>query len=288
MSIGRRIRQYFHGGDLSGSAPNPVVVKIQSKAVASTAPSDGQFLKWVNANSQWEPANLGSVASDFTQNIAFSGDISPAQITADQNDYDPTGLSTASVIRLDFDSTLRNITGLQGGADGRLIILINVSANYGLLKDESASSSAANRFALPGGDLPLGPDEAFILQYDVTSSRWRPFGLIAPAVSPAFETLTDGATITWDFKGSRARNATVTLGGNRTLALSNVPNGANGLLIVKQDGTGSRTLALPASSKVVGGGAGAITLTTTASGIDVISFYYDATNYLWTYGKNFT
>ena len=84
------------------------------------------------------------------------------------------------------------------------------------------------------------------------------------------------------------RNATVTLGGNRTLAFSNVPNGATGVLIVKQDGTGSRTLALPAGSKVIDGGSGAITLTTTPSSIDVLSFIYDGTNYLWTKGLNYT
>ena len=29
MSLGRRIRQYFHGGDLEGSAPNPTVIRKQ-------------------------------------------------------------------------------------------------------------------------------------------------------------------------------------------------------------------------------------------------------------------
>lgn len=105
---------------------------------------------------------------------------------------------------------------------------------------------------------------------------------------PSFEVLTDGATITWAFASDRVRNATVTLAGNRTLSITGAVNGSTGVLIVKQDATGSRTLALPSGSKVVGAGAGAITLTTTASAIDILSFYYDGTNYLWTYGKNFT
>jgi len=103
--------------------------------------------------------------------------------------------------------------------------------------------------------------------------------------SKAFQTLTDGATITWTF-GS-GYNAMVTLGGNRTLAISGATAGDYGTLIVTQDGTGSRTLTLPAGSKVIGGGAGAITLTTTAGAVDIISFVYNGTSYLWNYGKNY-
>lgn len=99
------------------------------------------------------------------------------------------------------------------------------------------------------------------------------------------QTLTDGATITWDV--SQGQNANVTLGGNRTLAISNPVAGEYYTLRVIQDGTGSRTLTLPAGSKVVGGGAGAITLTTTAGAMDILTAYYNGTNYYWTYGTNF-
>ncbi len=43
------------GGDLSGTYPNPKVVKIQGRPVSSTAPSSGQVLKW--NGSQWVPAD---------------------------------------------------------------------------------------------------------------------------------------------------------------------------------------------------------------------------------------
>lgn len=55
------------------------------------------------------------------------------------------------------------------------------------------------------------------------------------------QTLTDGATISWD--ASLGRTATVTLGGNRTLANpTNLVTGGYYCLIVTQDGTGGRTL----------------------------------------------
>jgi hypothetical protein len=42
------------GGDLRGSYPNPVVVGLQGRSVASTAPSSGQVLKWTGT--MWAPA----------------------------------------------------------------------------------------------------------------------------------------------------------------------------------------------------------------------------------------
>jgi hypothetical protein len=124
---------------------------------------------WVNGS-----VPSGSTVTDIPQNIAFSGDISPSSIGANQNDYNPTGLSTASTLRLTA-SAAYNITGLAGGADGRLILIHNIGSNTITLKDESASSAAANRFAL-NGDVVLNPDTSCILQYDSTSSRWRLFG----------------------------------------------------------------------------------------------------------------
>jgi hypothetical protein len=111
----------------------------------------------------------------LTADIAFSGDISPSQITSDENDYNPTGLSAASTLRLDTDANSgagRSVTGLQGGADGRIIIVHNVGSNPLRLKPENASSTAGNRFSFPW-DLVLGPKRSATLQYDTTSSRWR-------------------------------------------------------------------------------------------------------------------
>jgi hypothetical protein len=107
----------------------------------------------------------------FEGSFALVDDITPSQITSDQNDYNPTGLSTASTLRLSSDAS-RNITGLQGGADGRILFIHNVGSNNIVLKDESASSSAANRFALTA-DVTLSADAVAVLQYDSTSSRWR-------------------------------------------------------------------------------------------------------------------
>jgi len=94
-----------------------------------------------------------------------------------------------------------------------------------------------------------------------------------------FQSLTDGATITWNIEDGY--NATVTLGGNRTLSITNAVSGDSGTLIVKQDAVGSRTLTLPSGSKEM---AGSITLSTAANSIDIIAWLYDGTNYYWNFG----
>lgn len=105
--------------------------------------------------------------------FTLSGVITPSQITADQNDYNPTSLSTATVLRISSDA-FRVITGLQGGALGRIIVLINVGTNTIICTPNDAGSSAANRFQLSNGPLLLHADDAVTLRYDGTSNRWRP------------------------------------------------------------------------------------------------------------------
>jgi len=87
--------------------------------------------------------------------------------------------------------------------------------------------------------------------------------------SESAKTLTDGATITIDqYRGDKFK---VTLGGNRTIALTNPTLDQKILVRVIQDGTGSRTLSYPASVKWPGGTAP--TLTTTANASDWLGFY---------------
>ena len=108
--------------------------------------------------------------------FVLSGDISPAQITANTNNYNPTNLDTSSTLRVSTDAS-RNLTGIVPAApsDGRILILHNVGSQDLVLIDESASSSATNRFAL-SGNITLSGDESVVLQYDSTSSRWRIIG----------------------------------------------------------------------------------------------------------------
>ena len=52
------------GGDLSGNYPNPTVDGLQGRAVASTAPTNGQALVWNNSLTQWEPGSPSATVAD--------------------------------------------------------------------------------------------------------------------------------------------------------------------------------------------------------------------------------
>lgn len=97
-----------------------------------------------------------------------------------------------------------------------------------------------------------------------------------------FQTLTDGATVTWNCATSY--NAKVTIAGNRSLAISNASAGSTGILLVTQDGSGFRLLSLPANSRFPGG---YYSLSTIPSGVDMLIFVYDGTNYHWTIINNY-
>lgn len=113
------------------------------------------------------------VVSDLTvqRTVVFAGDVTPSQITSNQNDYSPTNLSKAVVLRLSTDAS-RNVTGLTGGARGRNLILQNVGTHDLVLKDQDSGSTAANRF-LFGADYTLAAGGGCVILYDATSSRWR-------------------------------------------------------------------------------------------------------------------
>ena len=109
--------------------------------------------------------------------------------------------------------------------------------------------------------------------------------------TPQILTGGDGATnITWDY--SNGYNAKVTLSGLPAARVldepTNVSEGDYGTLIVVQDAIGSKTLTLPASFKVVNSGTGAIAIPPAPNSIHVISWVYDGTNFLTSYGLSFT
>lgn len=87
-------------------------------------------------------------------------------------------------------------------------------------------------------------------------------------------TATDGATVTFDLSQSSVHS--VTLGGNRTLALSNATTDQFFIIRIVQDATGSRTVTWFSTIKWPYGVTP--TLTTTASKTDVFGFHCTGSN----------
>ena len=89
-------------------------------------------------------------------------------------------------------------------------------------------------------------------------------------IDSAYQTATDGATVTFDLGNGGYRKHKVTLGGARTLAISNGIVGQVFIIDLIQDGTGSRTVTWFSTIKWAGGTVP--TLTTTANKIDSFGF----------------
>lgn len=111
--------------------------------------------------------------------IKFSTQSAPAQITADQNNYNPSSVvcSTSATLLVN-GSAAWNITGIAGGVAGCELVLVNNGSFTLVLKEQNAGSTAANRFNT-GADIGLAANASLALRYDGTASRWRALGSAA-------------------------------------------------------------------------------------------------------------
>lgn len=101
----------------------------------------------------------------------------PTQLTANQTDWNPTGLSPAvNTVYVNSDSAI-NIYSLvsTGFEDGSIVYLINNgSFNITIKYDDGATGTASYRFITPSEtDYVMDPNATATLIRDTTSARWR-------------------------------------------------------------------------------------------------------------------
>ena len=107
--------------------------------------------------------------------------IRPAQITANQNNYNPPGWETAIGMELETDAA-RTITGIKTfGRQRRISFLLN-RGNFNItLPHNSSSSDAVNRFGFGSAseNLVIPSGRIVWFQYDVGSEVWRLYSIPA-------------------------------------------------------------------------------------------------------------
>ena len=105
--------------------------------------------------------------TDFASSIAGAS-VTSTSVTA-ANDL---VLSNVTAVR--FTGPVDPLTGMVPTRAGQIVMLVNAHASTNMgVHIESASSSAANRFAGVGTSRVIRPGEMALAWYDSTSSRWR-------------------------------------------------------------------------------------------------------------------
>ena len=142
----------------------------------SSATDDG--VTW-NFNAEPVAGTGGQTFSGGMSTDALTaGVISATPANPTQNDWNPTSLAAAQTILVSTGGTT-SLTGIVAPASkalGRQLCLYGSNANALTLANESASSTAANRFTLVGAGnwlMPANSAQSICFVYDTGASRWK-------------------------------------------------------------------------------------------------------------------
>jgi hypothetical protein len=196
---------------------------------------------------------------------------------------------------LGSNSAVNNTTGSSNTAIGMSALALNTTGSNNTAIGYQANVGAnnlTNATAIGNGAVVAASNTIQLGNANVTTVNTNGTLTAASVTTPIYastpQVLTDGSTVVWN--PTLGLNASVTLAGNRNLTFLSTPiAGAYGTLVVKQDGTGGRTLTLPSvTNKILGSSSTTtIALSTTANAIDIVNFYYDGSNYFWNVGQGY-
>jgi hypothetical protein len=99
--------------------------------------------------------------------------ISPDPLDTDVNDWNPTGFSTATIVRVDAIDDGYSITGFDASATAIKKEIINVSAYDVVIANQDVGSVATNRIISQTGGLVLASNDSMTIVYDPVTERWR-------------------------------------------------------------------------------------------------------------------
>jgi tetrahydromethanopterin S-methyltransferase subunit G len=181
-------------------------------------------------------------------------------------------------LRGDIDNAITRIIALEGGV-GHDAVTINATANGLTLDGQEIAlglASTSTIGALSDTDWDTFNGKIANMVEDTTPELGGELDCGAHSIGFTQQTATGDGTTTIDWK--LGNKFYFTFGAaNETFTFTAPTNPCNLVLVLKQDGTGSRTATWPNTVKWPSGTAP--TLTTTANAVDIVSFYWDGTNY---------
>jgi trimeric autotransporter adhesin len=130
-------------------------------------------------------------------------------------------LGAGSSVRL-TGASAQTITGITGGANGRILTIINAAATAATLTNEDALSTAGNRIITgTGASISLPAGSSITLIYDNAATRWRVTGSVAGASGSGATSVVNDTNVT----GSITSNV-LTLGWTGNLSVARGGTGA--------------------------------------------------------------
>jgi len=174
-SLGSRLVLY---PDFSAGVRADFAIGIESNAMWLGVPITTATFRRYGGTTLWE--TLDSTGLTLVNGLSFGGTftgtgiITPATLaTGNNNDYNPTGLSTAYMVRV-TKGTGSVITGIAGGINGRKLLFCATNSTSVPFSNEDANSTAANRILLAGAGTSVLTCAEFV--YDGTRARWMEIG----------------------------------------------------------------------------------------------------------------
>ena len=294
---------------ISDADDSNTVKKADLASIVNLADHD-QLTNFVaNEHIDWTASSAGTIHSSNYTNTQLSEEQVEDFVGGMVTGNTETGISVTyqdADGTLDFavsDTTVAGDSGSTGITPGDTLTIaggtnattamsgdtLTVNVDDAFLKNDaddttSGTVTMANLIVGDAGNIGSASDtDAIAIASDgeVTLSQRTTF---SKAVKTPLKSNTDGATITFDL--DEASTHTVTLGDNRTLAISNEDAGQKFIINLVQDGTGSRTVTWFSTIKWAGGSAP--TLTTTADKADSFGFLCTGTDayYGFVIGQN--
>lgn len=152
--------------DLTGTQATTLLDTFTSSLKGLAPASGGGTSNFLRADGTWAaPSGGGGGGADGTV-------LSPSQITAWQNNYNPSGwANTVGVLRINSNQ-FHFLSGLTATTDGHTVRIFNTGSFPIGLYNQNTDSTAANRFLFDDHDVIILPQNSVELYYDGTAARW--------------------------------------------------------------------------------------------------------------------